>query len=126
MQWLPALLSTPTRTPKHLACLRKSKNEIETRYHGLRIDTTKNMIASFSFAKSINYELLPPHNPTATRTRTVFAIDQIVRGWKTYKYYSTKSPTQGQPNPRKNRLKVAFGPRFPTVNIFSWVGIGFA
>ena len=25
----------------------------------------------------------------------------------------TNSPTQGQPNPRKNRLEVAFGPLFP-------------
>ena len=37
----------------------------------------------------------------------------------------TNSPTQGQPNPRKIRLKVAFGPLFPTANIFSWVGVGF-
>ena len=37
----------------------------------------------------------------------------------------TNSPIQGQPNPRKNRLKVAFGPLFPTANNFSWVGIGF-
>ena len=34
----------------------------------------------------------------------------------------TNSQTQGQPNPRKNRLKVAFGPLFPTASIFSWVG----
>ena len=34
-------------------------------------------------------------------------------------------PTQGQPNPRKLRSKVAFGPLFPTANIFSWVGIDF-
>ena len=40
----------------------------------------------------------------------------------------TKSPTQGQPNPRKNtgRLKVAFGSLFfSTANIFSLVGIVF-
>ena len=37
----------------------------------------------------------------------------------------TNSPTQGQPNPRKIRLKVAFGPLFPTANNFSWVGIDF-
>ena len=37
----------------------------------------------------------------------------------------TNFPTQGQPNPRKIRLKVAFGLRFPTANDFSWVGIGF-
>ena len=37
----------------------------------------------------------------------------------------TNSPTQGQPNPRKVRLKVAFGPLFPTATNFSWVGIGF-
>ena len=35
------------------------------------------------------------------------------------------SPTQGQPNPRKIRLKVAFGPLFPTRDIFWWVGIDF-
>ena len=37
----------------------------------------------------------------------------------------TDSPIQGQPNPRKIRLTVAFGPLFPTANIFSWVGIDF-
>ena len=37
----------------------------------------------------------------------------------------TNSPTQGQLNPRRNRLKVAFGPLLATVNNFSWVGIGF-
>ena len=37
----------------------------------------------------------------------------------------TKSPTQGQPNPRKTRLKVAFGPLVATANNFSWVGIDF-
>ena len=37
----------------------------------------------------------------------------------------TNSPTQGQSNPRKNRLKVAFEPLFPTAYFFSWVGIDF-
>ena len=37
----------------------------------------------------------------------------------------TNSPTQGQPNLRKIRLKEAFGRRFPTASIFSWVGIDF-
>ena len=39
----------------------------------------------------------------------------------------TNSPTQGQPNPTINGLKMAFGPLFPTAtnNIFSWAGIGF-
>ena len=37
----------------------------------------------------------------------------------------TNCPTQGQPNPRKNWLKVAIGPLFPTANNFSWVGICF-
>ena len=40
----------------------------------------------------------------------------------------TNSPTQGQqPNPRKIRLKAAFGPLFfsPTAKDFSWVKIGF-
>ena len=36
----------------------------------------------------------------------------------------TNSPTQRQPNPRNIWLKVAFGPRFPTTNNFSWVGVG--
>ena len=46
----------------------------------------------------------------------VFAIYTIL-GWN--------SPTQGQPNLRKNRLKVAFGPLFPTEVNFLWVRIGF-
>ena len=37
----------------------------------------------------------------------------------------TNSPTQGQPNPRKNRLRVAFRPFFPTTSNFLGVGIGF-
>ena len=37
----------------------------------------------------------------------------------------SNSPTQGQPNPTKIRLKVTFGPLFPTANNCSWVGIGF-
>ena len=40
----------------------------------------------------------------------------------------TNSPTQGQLNPRKIRLKVAFGPLFPTATIFfvgwDWFYIG--
>ena len=35
----------------------------------------------------------------------------------------SNSPTQGQPNPRKNSLNVAFGPLFPTANDFR--GLGF-
>ena len=38
---------------------------------------------------------------------------------------STNSPILGQPNPRKIRRNVAFGPLFPTANNFSWIGIGF-
>ena len=37
----------------------------------------------------------------------------------------TNSPTQGQPNPRKIRVKAAFGPLFPTANNCRWVGIDF-
>ena len=62
----------------------------------------------------------------------VFAIYQILLGWKAFIKYSrgiimkpTNSPTQGQPNLRKNRLKVAIGSLFSTANILSWVGIGF-
>ena len=62
---------------------------------------------------------------TATATR-VFAIYQILLGWKTYRcYYETDdSPTQGQPNLRKSRLNLAFGSLLPTANTFSWVEIG--
>ena len=36
------------------------------------------------------------------------------------------SPTQGQPNPRKTRLKVAFWATFfPQQVMFSWAGIDF-
>ena len=61
--------------------------------------------------------------------RRVFAIYQIMLGWKTCKYYYE---TDELPNLRpitqpkkRNRLKLAFGPLFPTANIFSWVGIVF-
>ena len=38
----------------------------------------------------------------------------------------TNSPTQGRPNPRKNRFKVwHFGPLFPTANNFAWIAMGF-
>ena len=38
----------------------------------------------------------------------------------------TNSPQpKANPTQEKNGLKVAFGPRFPTANIFSWVGVGF-
>ena len=53
----------------------------------------------------------------------------IMLGWETYKHYyeavELPNPTPTQPNPRKIRLKVAFGPLFPTATSFSWVGIGF-
>ena len=35
----------------------------------------------------------------------------------------SNSPTQGQPNPRKIRLKVAFGLLFPTANNFRGLGL---
>ena len=55
----------------------------------------------------------------------VFAIYQILLGWKTYKYYyETAELPNPRPTQRKtNRSKVAFGPLFSTANIFSWVGI---
>ena len=37
----------------------------------------------------------------------------------------TNSPTQGQPNPKNNRLKVEFGPLFPTAKQFLVGGIDF-
>ena len=41
---------------------------------------------------------------------------------KKKKIKPTNTPTQGQPNPRKIRLKVAFwAPLFSTANDFSWV-----
>ena len=46
---------------------------------------------------------------------TVCAICQILLGWETNTVVKpTNSPTQGQPNPRINRLKVAFGALFLT------------
>ena len=55
----------------------------------------------------------------------MFAIDQVLLGWKTYTGRNYDE-TGELPNPRKNRLKVVFGPLFPTANIFSWwVGIDF-
>ena len=55
----------------------------------------------------------------------VFAIYQILLGWKTHKYhFETDELTNPRPIP-KNSLIVAFGPLFPTAIIFSWVGIDF-
>ena len=61
----------------------------------------------------------------------VFAIYQIMLGWKTWKYYyeTDELPNpKGQPNPRKNRLKVTFGPLFPHSKHFfggwDWFSIG--
>ena len=51
----------------------------------------------------------------------VFSIYQVMLDWKTCKYYHEADEL---PNPRKIRLKVAFGPFFfLTVDKFSWVGI---
>ena len=59
------------------------------------------------------------------------ACDYTARSCILYIYIimkPTNSPTQGQPNPRENRLKAALGPLFffsPGANNFSWVGIDF-
>ena len=55
---------------------------------------------------------------------------QYKLGWvgKTYGYYyETDELPKPKANPIQEKLglKVAFGPLFPTANIFSWVGIGF-
>ena len=61
----------------------------------------------------------------------VFAIYQIRLGWKTCKYsYETDEFRQPKANlnPRKIRLKVAFGPLYPTAKKKkkkTWVGIDF-
>ena len=57
-------------------------------------------------------------------------IYRIQVGWKKHINVTVKPtnpPTQGQPNPRKARLKVACGPLFfPCSKIFFWwVGIDF-
>ena len=58
----------------------------------------------------------------------VFAIYQIVLGWKTYEYYYE---TDELPNPRLTKPKKKmvltwkFGPLFPTANDFLWVGIDY-
>ena len=61
----------------------------------------------------------------------VFAIYRIMLRWKTYKYfYETDELPNSRPTQPKKRAKmafgplfVAFGPLFPTANIFSCVGI---
>ena len=37
----------------------------------------------------------------------------------------SNSPTQGQPNPRENRLKLSFGPLFSHSQYFLSVGVDF-
>ena len=71
-------------------------------------------------------------NPTSTYTH-IIGCWRFTKFWRVGKLINvivkpTNSPTQGQPNPRKNilsRLKAAVGPLFPTANTFSWVGIYF-
>ena len=60
-------------------------------------------------------------------TIRVFTIYQIMLGWEYVNIMMkpSNSPTQGQPYPRKVRLKLAFGYCFPTGNSVSWVRIGF-
>ena len=67
--------------------------------------------------------------PSLPSVDTVYTVYQIMLGWKTYTYYyetdELPNPRPAQ-NPRKIRVKVAFGPLFPTEELFvSWVGIGF-
>ena len=64
-------------------------------------------------------------------------IYQILLDWKQYEYcyeileFPNPRPTQPKKNWVKSGFwalkvaKVAFGPLFPTGNLFSWVGIGF-
>ena len=64
--------------------------------------------------------LLPPARRATVIITRVFAIYQILLGWKTCTYYYE---TDELPNPRPappkiiNRLKVAFGPLFPCEQI---------
>ena len=61
-----------------------------------------------------------PYYPIPTVVPWNYPIS-IIRVFGILKHYykkPTNSPTQGQPNPRKKRLKVAFGPLFPTAKQF--------
>ena len=63
-------------------------------------------------------------------TTTVFAIYQILLGWKleNIRILLWNRPTpqpKANPTQKKIRSKAVFGPLFPTANNFSWVGIGF-
>ena len=65
---------------------------------------------------------------TAVDYNRMFAIYQILLGWKTYpsKYFETDELPNPRPTqPKKIRLKVAFGLLFPTEMNLSWVRIGF-
>ena len=69
------------------------------------------------------------HTAQKIRTRTIGCLRHTKFCW-VGKHVNiimkpTKSPTQGQLNPRNTRLKVAFGPPFPTASMLSWVGIGY-
>ena len=58
----------------------------------------------------------------------VFAIYQIMLGWKTYEYfYETDELPNPKPiQPKKKLVKGGiFGPLFPVGNTFSWVGVDF-
>ena len=71
--------------------------------------------------------IYPMPIPSATAINRVFAIYQMMMGWKTYKSYlgNRRTPkTQGQSNPREMRLKRHLGNFFLTANSFPSVGIG--
>ena len=57
---------------------------------------------------------------------SVFAIYHIMLGWNTDEYYCHETdelPNPRPTEPKKIRLKVSFGPRFPTTNVFRESGL---
>ena len=72
----------------------------------------------------MGYTMSSSLNSTVDSTlsvKRVFAINQVLLGWKTWMIIimkPTNTPTQGQPNPRKIWFKVEFGPLFPTAKHF--------
>ena len=56
--------------------------------------------------------------------RSIRVFFDLPKLWWVGKQINNMKPTK-LPNPIKIRLKMAFGPLFPTATNFSWVGIDF-
>ena len=107
--------------------------------HLVRIEATKLVLVGMWITYQVTMDAAcgpttdhPHHPPTYTLLSLYYVLGCLrytILSWvgnnMNIILKTSNSPTQCQPNPRKIRLKVAFGQLFPTANSFSWVRIVF-